>query len=212
MIKITVTGINEGKFARDILKALRVAVSKRARKALPIIKRELQLLVRGAIENSIEYQSILNGQLRAELGVKNSQDALDRLVNSIVNGFYVDITPVQIKNNEIIGGFFIGILTTDLQEVLNKDFSSYTTEKGVIIKWLEWLLIRGDEVIVANYEFSTNPESTQKSRTTEGIMKKSKRSWRVPPQYSGTQSNNFLTRSLDELDTVIERIVTDEWL
>ena len=59
-----------------------------------------------------------------------------------------------------------------------------------------------------NYEIEANPTA---SRTGTVIMVKSTgRGWRVPPAFSGTVNDNFVTRALEVLDDVIFNIVKNE--
>ena len=60
------------------------------------------------------------------------------------------------------------------------------------LHWLQWLLERGDEIIVAGYEFGGN---SGRGRSGLGYMTTGG-SFRVPPQFSGTKDNNFISRAL----------------
>ena len=73
---------------------------------------------------------------------------------------------------------------------------TYTTEKGTAIPWFEWLTTLGDAVIVREYDVESGFPS--KSRTGDKIMVRGK-GWRVPPAYSGTETNNFVTRATDSI-------------
>ena len=57
--------------------------------------------------------------------------------------------------------------------------------------WLDWLLKRGDSIIVVNYQY--NPQ-TGIGRSKLGNMVDGG-SFRIPPQFSGTIDDNFITRS-----------------
>lgn len=211
-IKITCTGINENKLVYEILKRIKVEINKRFRKAIPNVLREFRLLVKGAIENEPTYQAILYGDLRHELGIKNPDTVLGRLVTAVINGIVVDYKPVVIKGSELYAELNIGILAADLSDVLGKDFARYVSENGKEVPWLKWLLVEGDKFInLKGYEFIVDPEVVTKSRTHKGIMIQSKRSWRVPPVYSGTESNNFLTRALEDLEAVVDKIIAEEF-
>ena len=65
-----------------------------------------------------------------------------------------------------------------------------------------------DRVIITDYAFSTDIGSGQRSRTGLGVMRKDTRKrWRVPPQFSGTSDNNFVSRSLEQVSIEIEKTI-----
>ena len=59
------------------------------------------------------------------------------------------------------------------------------------LHWLDWLLKRGDNMIISNYQY--NPQ-TGLGRSGLGNMVGGG-SFRVPPQFSGTVDDNFITRA-----------------
>ena len=60
------------------------------------------------------------------------------------------------------------------------------------LHWLNWLLNAGDTIIIVNYQY--NP-ATGMGRSGLGTMIPGG-VFRVPPQFSGTSDNNFITRAL----------------
>ena len=69
----------------------------------------------------------------------------------------------------------------------------------------ELVILEGDKRIVTKYEFSSNPRG---SRTGMGIMvHKSRGFWQVPAEFSGTSVDNFATRALGNIESVIDKIV-----
>lgn len=80
---------------------------------------------------------------------------------------------------------------------------------GGDLHWLKWMLEFGDRVIVKNYSYKPNSgigRSGMGSMTNSG-------SFRVPPGYSGTVDDNFVTRALSgkeqetQLNTLLESIL-----
>ena len=62
------------------------------------------------------------------------------------------------------------------------------------LNWLEWFLKRGDEIIVTDFIYNENKDT---GRAGGGIMTgASGRAWRVPPKYSGNETDNFISRAL----------------
>ena len=77
----------------------------------------------------------------------------------------------------------------------------------VKLDWLNWLLTRGDDIIVGDYSFV---ERTGSGRSGLGDMVAGGM-FRIPPEYSGTGDDNFITRTLrgetitDKILQVLER-------
>lgn len=102
------------------------------------------------------------------------------------------------------GGMQIFVLRQNLADVLSSSFSSFTSEKGFEIEWADWLLTKGNEIIIADYIF--RPGFIEYSRSGNGIMQKVNNGfWRVPPAHSGIVGDNWLVRSLDESIKQIEK-------
>jgi hypothetical protein len=94
-------------------------------------------------------------------------------------------------NNNLVGGFEVYIQPTTFTNLLGlKD--GHSVYMGGNLHWLDWLLTRGDEIIISNYQY--NPQ-TGLGRSGLGNMIPGG-VFRVPPQYSGTIKDNFVTRAL----------------
>jgi glycosyltransferase involved in cell wall biosynthesis len=92
------------------------------------------------------------------------------------------------------------------------DAVNQITEKGETLDWLSWLLIRGGDIIIQEYDVEWCPP---KSRTHMLIMVKGVgRRWRVPTYFQGTVQNNVITRVLDTMQSTyansIENIMKRE--
>ena len=107
----------------------------------------------------------------------------------------------------IKGGFKIQMVRSNYAEVLRmaeaKQLATSKRAKSnqTLMRWLDWLLLRGDKKIIIGYESLWRP-GISGSRTGLAIMFKSKgaRSWNVPVQFSGTKENNFVTEVLKEME------------
>ncbi len=177
------------------------------------IKNRLQDMCDGIIRGSKEYESLLNGDLLGELGVPGVKSRLDLIVSTVKNSLQVAYQPITKRGGNLTGGLIISILKADFQDILTSNAASYTTEKGQIIPWLDWLLLQGDRIIVLGYDavFTTTVVEQLRSRTGLALMKKGS-GWRVPPEFSGTIKNNWLTRAFDfdSIEDMILHIVEDE--
>lgn len=181
------------------------------------IRRGMKPILEIALRSQPEYEDMVaqDGKLRAELGVVDSASAMESLVSA-----WVKSTNVVIGRPRIIGfgPKLIGTIITvraiqaDYQDVLDKAWASYQTEKGQTIPWLDWLLTRGSEVLVSSHHIFHPASPTARSRTgTNTIMQKTKgRGWGVPPQYSGTPNNNYATRAVAAAMQDIEILIEAE--
>jgi hypothetical protein len=80
---------------------------------------------------------------------------------------------------------------------------------GITLPWLEWLLLYGGKIIVKNYKVRMG--SNRNSRTGMAIMVESEgNNWRVPPEFAGILTNNWVTRAINKLDDKIISILESE--
>lgn len=183
-------------------------IFKKVRASVQVIRDEIrgniQEEVRAALIGIREYRELLGGKLQAELGVPNPQERLITIIDTWLNGIEVK-TKVQRDPFLIID---IGILKSSYDDVLSLPAASYTYSSARTegdIPWLKWLLIEGDKRIIQQYTFKPVRKG---SRTGLGIMVGTPQGgWRVPPEYAGTELNNFATRALDKIDSSIDKIV-----
>ena len=192
------------KFKQYILKSLASQIKRHSTKIKSTVTEEVRKAVRKALVSTPEYQSILEGKLKAQLGIPESNTRIIAVIDTWVNNIVVN---VQAATNPLLK-IDIGIIKDDYRDVLSLPQSTYMyrSRRGQgEIPWLEWLLLEGDKRIITKYEFSTN---TRGSRTGMGIMVSKQRGfWQVPPEFSGTSVDNFATRALGNIDSVIDNIV-----
>ncbi len=169
------------------------------------IQAKLGAAIRAAIIASPEYASIVAGELQAALGIENPIAVMDNVINTIIANMMVTGKPIRVVGNKFSGGLRIEILQADFADVLGVPGTKFTSKNGFNVPWLQWLLFDGDRIVVADYDvvFMATPNS----RTGRAHMKPSAKGYRVPPQFSGTVKNNFLTRTLASLVPDIENIV-----
>jgi|LULM01.1.fsa_nt_gb hypothetical protein len=191
-------------FYKSVVKEIAYIMKKEAEKIKVIITDQLRKTVRDSLVATPEYQSIVQGKLRAELGIPNSQSRIIEVIDTWINNMVVT---VKASNNPFLQ-IEIGMIQGDYGDVLALPAAQYTYSSrrgGGTIPWLKWLLLEGDKRIITKYEFSNNPRG---SRTGMGIMiSKAKGAWQVPPEFSGTSVDNFATRALDGIENKIDKIV-----
>lgn len=196
--------MNEKQIEKDILKAMHRHVSKYFTKYADYLESSIGYELSLAIEKSPTIQGLRpGGDLFGELGVQHPN------VWAIITTVAHDSTTVKVEKPKIVGNqisarWSVQAAPIDL-ETINAamyDNGMQETEKGQQLEWMKWLLTLGDAVIVRDYEVRAG--FPDKSRTGDKIMVKGS-GWRVPPQHSGTEGNNFITRAIDEALPEIEK-------
>lgn len=204
-------------FADKVTKAIYYEVTKKlgTKDFQDAIRRGTKAILRKHLLEHETYQSMVayDGKLRAQLGVINSESAMNSLVRT-----WVDSTTVSIRRPKIIGHRVLGTVLTvkaiqaDYQDVLSQAYASYTTEKGQQIPWLDWLLTKGVGILVASHTAMRIPSPSVRSRTgTNTIMIKTRgRGWGVPEEFAGTPDDNYATQAVVNAMPEIEDLVFSE--
>lgn len=194
---------------QKILQALLPQVNKALGSYYKTIIPKIKIVIAEAIKSSPEYNSITNGVLKYELGIPDGDSRVNSLLNIWLSNINIEPKLVIIKNSQIIGGLKISLIRADLSDVLGSDAAIITDNKtGSMVDWLNWLSLAGDKTIIRDYDFILG--SNPRSRTGGGIMRYSPGSgkWKVPSEFSGTVTNNWITRSIDIAADNIENILS----
>lgn len=210
--------INSVEFEKYLQEQLLDQVYSKLLSQTSFILTNVKTLVKQELEKSETYSSLLSGKLRSSFGLADSKTAIGEITQAVVDS---SIMTVGISTQHV--SCVVMVLKDDFSEVLNTEGAKYTynarpktTPAGrrlvggrVEIPWLEWLLFRGDSVIIADAQIATVPP-TQYSRTNTTVMihPKSPKGWSVPPEYSGVQDSNWLTKVLEPL---AEQVIDEIW-
>lgn len=170
--------------------AMAEEINKTLSRNLSKITQDIQALIPKWINQQPEINAILSRELVGAFGTLLSpQSIVNAIIDSVSSSMSVSL---KRYNNKLSGGGLdINIQPDNFANLLGLS-EGHTIYSGGDLHWLEWMLLRGDEIIVVGYEY--NPKSGI-GRTRLGNMV-SGRGFRVPPQYSGTIDNNFITRAL----------------
>lgn len=196
-----------GEIVNQILQEFKKVLNSALKGSVNPIKKRTGDLVKDLITRTPEFSSLINGRLRAELGLEFPQYALIQVLDQLQNSVRVHIDPLKIVHEEIEGGLIVDIVQEDHSDILRLPAAKYNSGQYVV-PWLEWLLTAGDALVIADYgiRYNANP----KSRSGGGaIMFHSKKrvGWKVPSQYSGIIGNNFITRAFDS--PFVEQLMFD---
>lgn len=178
---------------------------------------KLEKILRGVVPNwldsSPELASLKAGSvptsLGSQLGLTSGQ--ADAAIADIKQAIGKSIQ-VEVKRGSKLTDiqFNIYIQPANFENLLSLTTVSYTSEgTGTKIPWLEWLLLAGTKTIISGYTYVPDPQG---GRAGGGYMELGG-VWRIPPQFSGTEGNNFITRAfLDkekQVSSILEKLFKD---
>lgn len=188
-----------------ILRALLPQIQEYLKRAFDTTKNNIESIVNNAIINSVEYQSLLSGKLKYEFGLPDSQSRLSTIL-SILSQLKVVYNKPKIVKSQIHGSFIISMIEEDYLNLLSSSAAILNTEKGSQLEWLRWLLLLGDKTIIKEYAIEIGPNP--RSRTGNAVMvAQTKGRWNVPPEFSGTKNNNWITRAIDSVSDEIDQLL-----
>lgn len=192
--------------SKEILGALLPDISNYFKDIIRYLKANLPSVVRVAIVNTPEYQSILNGQLQYEFGIPDPGTKLTGLLDLWTQNIDIIYNAPTISGNKIKGSFSVNMIRVDFSDVLYSDYANmYDALRGYSLPWLEWLVLEGNKTIIKDYGIVIGPNKS--SRTGMAIMRGSAGSWKVPSQFAGTVGDNWITRAIDAAEGSIEEVI-----
>lgn len=197
--------LDTAEFSRGVLAELARQLDSSLRRAAILVKATLPAFVEQALTVSPEYQSLLGGRLQAELGVPRPEVVVRSIVQAVASAAEVVAVPVAVRGDSLSGGLRVSLLRVGLSEVLGAADGSLVSAAGFTVPWLEWLLTGGDEVLVFDYQFV--PGDFVGSRTGLGVMHRGG-GWRVPPEFAGVVTDNWLTRALNAAAPALQSLLT----
>ena len=176
-----------------IYEAILQELNKRVFKNKKNVTTRLQNAVKRWIEAQPEIASLRSnssaGSLGAQFGLTSatSDVVADRITSAVAGSMVVKIQPIK---KTLKGTLEINFQRDDFINLLSLQSGHVLTEKGTDLHWLDWLLIKGDTTIITGYTYIPGPlgRSGGGEMNIGGL-------WRVPPEFSGTITNNFITRS-----------------
>lgn len=167
------------------------------KKSIASIEQSLKIVLRPIFINSPEYKSIVDGKLMANFGMYPGQGEFlaNSVVNKIMESLQIVYSPIRRSGKNVRGGLTIQFVKGDFSDILELPAAKLTVDDGTELPWLEWLTIRGDAIIISGFSIVFGNFNT--SRSDMAIMVKSDSgTWRVPPEFSGTAEDNWITRAI----------------
>jgi hypothetical protein len=196
---------SDSQIERKINAAIAIELNKMVQRNSSRVEKQLIAAVTRWITYQPEMIELLNpptpGSLNAQLGISDLQALISTkdIVNAVVGTIEIKISPIS---NRLKGGIEVRIQPVRMRELLGLP-SGFTLTLGGPLHWLSWLLTEGTNTII--YGYSYVPDLS--GRSGGGSMKLGGM-WRIPPEYSGTLSDNFITRALlgndKELSSILQ--------
>jgi hypothetical protein len=193
---------SEGQIGKNINAAIVTYINDTLSKNLNLIVNKVKLLIPNWVMSQPEIASLSSSDslsLAGQFGIVNGASAGQAIANSVAQATRIKF--VKYSNN-FNGGLELQFQQADFNNLLSLR-EGHTVYQGGNLHWLDWLLKRGDSIIISNYQY--NP-ATGLGRSGLGNMIGGG-VFRVPPEFAGTPDNNFITRAL--IGTAQEQQITD---
>jgi len=176
---------------KKINKAIASRINSQIRKNKGFAHKKAMDKVEYWLRVSPELQEISSGgSLAGELGIRRGEG--QAIAESIVMAVKSSTVFEYSRFDESLRGTAeFRFQPAAMHNLLSLANGFVSSSKGDVLHWLRWLLFHGSSPIITGYEFISDPG---KGRSGLGTMGKGGM-WRVPPQFSGTAANNFITRS-----------------
>ncbi len=201
---------------KDIEQWINLECAKHVNKILPDAARYCTTILREYLVNTIQgseiYRSLVSGMLRAEFGLRDGQSKVDGILKVWANSFKVKVNNSRKSGNGFQASFQIGAINANFSDVLYLIDAVQHSHGGDVL-WLKWLLLEGDKIVVKGYNINYNltPRERIRSRSGDALMfvissnrLPNKQSYRVPSQYSGVITDNWITQLFQGQDVVVE--------
>ena len=202
---ITVSLVDtNNQISRDIERAISEEINKRVKKNSSKVERRLKRAVDTWIRTSPEILSIqaegvadsLNAQFGFPLGFGGS--AAEAVVRSVVDSIGIEIQDFSVG---LRGKINFYVQPENLVNLLTLPESSIDIVNGSL-PWLDWLLRQGGRTIIVGYQYQPGNDGRSGGGTMVGGG-----FWRVPPQFSGVEDSNFITRALSGREPELNKII-----
>ncbi len=191
--------------ANKILKALVKELGPHFSSAVEGIREGASNLVKEAIASSPEMQSISGSTFRFDVGLTaaHAAQAVAIFAESISNSVEVKYTPIKKSGRKLKGGITVIIQSLSYQNIPDIPLAwELTSGEKANLKSI--LLELGDSILVYGYEIQYGPfgrsGGARMKKSAEGTWGVGAGISRVPPNFSGTNSKNFISRALESKD------------
>lgn len=192
----------ENKIKKAIAEELNKIVRKRRAKVLGLAKKAVD----GWVSSSPFFASLVSGgvaSIAAEFGITAGNELS---VANVIQSAIVDSTNIEVGKftRTLKGGLQIRFQPSNFFNLLALPEGFSVTEKGTNLHWMDWLINKGDQIIVFDYDFQPGLEG----RSGGGVMIGGG-AYRVNPRYAGVQDNNVFTDMFIGREKDVSKIIED---
>ena len=189
---------------REIQKKINKALSKQAtmvmNSAAKDVYNNLRPIVRTAIASSPAISSLRGGRLMADFGL--TKDPTPLIIEAVADSIQVKPKKVTFSGSRAVTGMEIYIQPTSFANLFSLPVAEQVIKDGRL-PWLKWLLTLGDTPIIADFGIEYGPFG----RTGKARMTRKNAPFQVNPQFSGTASNNFISKALKAYSGQIKQVI-----
>ena len=200
-------------FSNRVKQALATKLNKLWPKKLNAAEAKVRTFTYNFFADTETFRSLSSGGLSGSFGfVKGTAPGYaDWFITTVANNIEIKFTQLKLTGGaKFSGGVRLTLPLKVYQELLNSSESIIDIEDGAL-PWVDWLLFRGDEVIVDEFHVVFKENA---GRSGIAIMGKGG-FWKVPAKYSGFDGDNWITRTMTELKDYlngVSKILTRELL
>ena len=201
-------------FAATVQFLLAPKVNKILKKTNPAIESRVSELLRVKMNSSDTIQELKNGQLKVDFGLTDSvADAATKdIVNAVASAVQIFIRPPKSKKAKTLGSLVIEINPSIVSAVVQTSTTNAIyNSNGHQITWLNWLMTKGTEVVVEDFEVVSGLGYDERSRSGGGLMIRTGGAFRVHPDHAGTAGDNFITKAIIANGPNIRKIIQEEF-
>ena len=196
----------DAQISREINKAISKEVNSIVKNRASRVERRFKSVIPTWVFETPEMQSLLQegvpNSLSAQFGLPAGTGAgvVDQIGFAIAQSISFDVQ--KAPSSAAKGGVTFNFQPSSFGNLITLSAGTVRTARGQVLPWLEWLLSQGTKTIIYGYQY----EPGDAGRSFGGTMIGGN-IWRVPPEFAGTQNNNFLTRMFAEREKEIASIL-----
>jgi len=164
------------------------------------IRLKIISIIESRLSSSLTLALLSSGVLKYDFGLEF--DPSPAIINAVANSVTLGISNAdrRFKNQTLITLY---IQPSNYNNLLTLSIAEQDI-KGGTIPWLEWLLLRGDEIIIYDYSVEYGPYGR-----SGGARMEPGGFFRVNPIYSGTADDNFITRIIAQASNDIVKAIEE---
>jgi len=161
------------------------------------IEEDVKNLIIQTLKSSNSYKKLISEPVRGEIGFEagTEQSRVNAIIRAVAESVKIDF---PLSNHSSQGAkkvVKIRLLPKTFRNIYGMEEANIYTNKGAILPWFKWLMEKGGEVIIDEYEPILIP-GKGRSRIALMIKKGGGGFWKIPLELQGTRENNWITREL----------------